>query len=43
MIHGIHKAFFVLGGLTMLSTMVFRTLRAQDGSNVSLHEAAGRE
>ncbi len=29
MIQGIHKAFFILGGLTMLSTMVFRTLKAR--------------
>ncbi len=35
MIHGVHKAFFVLGGLTVLSTIVFRELRAQDGSTVS--------
>jgi hypothetical protein len=24
MIHGIHHAFFVLGGITILSTIVFR-------------------
>ena len=27
MIHGIHRAFFVLGGMTILSTIVFRELK----------------
>jgi MFS family permease len=35
MIHGIHQAFLVLGGLTILSTIVFRELRKGDGSKVS--------
>jgi EmrB/QacA subfamily drug resistance transporter len=35
MIHGVHKAFLVLGALTVLSTIVFRELRAQDGVAVS--------
>jgi EmrB/QacA subfamily drug resistance transporter len=35
MIHGVHKAFFVLGALTVLSTIIFRELRAADGSTVS--------
>jgi EmrB/QacA subfamily drug resistance transporter len=35
LIHGIHLAFFVLGGLTVLSTIVFRELRSQDGAAVS--------
>ena len=39
MIHGIHKAFFVLGGLTVLSTIIFRELKAEDGDNVSQHGA----
>src|SRR5271169_2837625 len=30
MIHGIHQAFFVLGGLTILSTIVFRELKSID-------------
>jgi EmrB/QacA subfamily drug resistance transporter len=34
MIHGIHLAFFVLGGLTVLSTIVFRELKSQDGAAV---------
>ncbi len=35
MIHGIHKAFFALGGLTILSSIVFRELKNEDGSAVS--------
>ena len=27
MIHGIHKSLFVLGGLTIVSTIVFRSLK----------------
>jgi hypothetical protein len=37
MIHGIHRAFFVLGGLTILSTIIFRELRATDGESASQH------
>ena len=37
MIHGIHQAFFVLGGLTVLSAGVFRELRKEDGSSISRH------
>jgi EmrB/QacA subfamily drug resistance transporter len=44
MIHGIHDAFLFLGGLTILSTIVFRGLRREDGGAVSqretLHPAA---
>lgn len=35
MIHGVHKALIFLGCLTILSTIVFRGLKAGDGSNVS--------
>jgi EmrB/QacA subfamily drug resistance transporter len=35
MIHGIHQAFLVLGGLTVLSTIVFYRLKRGDGENVS--------
>ena len=35
MIHGIHLAFFVLGGLTVLSTIIFSGLKSGDGDNVS--------
>jgi EmrB/QacA subfamily drug resistance transporter len=37
MIHGVHQAFLVLGGLTVLSTIVFRELKTNDGDNVSRH------
>jgi hypothetical protein len=36
MIHGIHHAFLVLGGLTALSAIVFRELKKGDGDTVSL-------
>jgi EmrB/QacA subfamily drug resistance transporter len=35
MIHGIHKALFVLGGLTIVSTIVFRSLKNGDGDTVN--------
>ena len=38
MIDGIHKAFFVLGGLTVISTVIFRELKASDGANASQHK-----
>lgn len=38
MIRGIHRAFFVLGGLTILSTIVFRKLKSTDGDTVSRHK-----
>jgi hypothetical protein len=37
MIHGVHQAFIVLGGITVLSTIVFRELKSNDGDNVSQH------
>jgi EmrB/QacA subfamily drug resistance transporter len=37
MIHGIHKALMALGILTILSTIVFRSLKSGDGADVSLH------
>jgi EmrB/QacA subfamily drug resistance transporter len=37
-IHGIHQAFVSLAILTVLSTLVFRELRAGDGDNVSQHK-----
>jgi len=39
MIAGIHKAFLVLGGLTIVSALVFRELRSADGSAISQHKA----
>jgi hypothetical protein len=35
MIHGIHEAFLVLGGFTILSTVIFCKLKREDGANVS--------
>jgi EmrB/QacA subfamily drug resistance transporter len=37
-IHGVHEAFIALGVLTVLSTLVFSTLRSDDGGNVSQHK-----
>ncbi len=34
-IQGIHRAFFVLGALTVVSTLVFRGLKSGDGDTVS--------
>ena len=39
MIHGIHEAFLVLGGLTVLSTIIFSGLKSGDGDSVSQHKA----
>jgi len=39
LIHGIHQAFLVLGGLTVLSAIVFHGLRSDDGDRVSQHHA----
>ena len=39
MIRGIHQALFVLGGLTILSTVVFAELRSGDGDKVSQQKA----
>jgi len=38
MIHGVHKTLLALGGLTVLSTIVFRTLKRGDGDTVSQHK-----
>ena len=38
MIHGIHQAFVVLGGLTVISAMVFVRLKREDGDAVSRHK-----
>jgi MFS family permease len=40
-IHGIHRAFFVLGAMTILSTIVFRELKRGDGDAVSQAKAKG--
>jgi MFS family permease len=33
MIHGLHEAFLVLGGFTVLSTVIFHSLKSGDGEN----------
>jgi hypothetical protein len=38
MIQGIHKALIALGILTIVSTIVFHSLRSGDGDDVSLHK-----
>jgi MFS family permease len=38
MIHGIHKALIALGLLTIISTLVFRSLKSGDGADVSQHK-----
>jgi hypothetical protein len=40
MIHGIHEALMVLGGFTILSTIIFRKLKRGDGSSVSQQKVA---
>ena len=40
MIHGIHLSFLLLGALTVLSAVVFRRLRPDDGDNISRHKLA---
>jgi EmrB/QacA subfamily drug resistance transporter len=42
-IHGIHRAFFVLGGMTILSTIVFGGLKRGDGDSVSQQKVAHPE
>jgi MFS family permease len=43
MIHGIHRALVVLGGMTVVSTVIFRGLRADDGGAVSGREVVEHE
>jgi EmrB/QacA subfamily drug resistance transporter len=38
-IRGLHRAFLLLGALTILSTFVFSSLRSDDGDDVSRHKA----
>jgi len=38
MIHGIHYALLLLGGITVLSTIVFRELKSADGAATSRHK-----
>jgi len=39
MIRGVHHAFLILGGATIVSTLVFQGLKRDDGSAVSRHKA----
>jgi EmrB/QacA subfamily drug resistance transporter len=39
MIQGIHRTFLVLGGMTVLSSLIFRELKNKDGDMLSLHQA----
>ena len=39
LMRGIHEGFLVLGAMTILTTVVFNGLRADDGSAVSQHKA----
>ena len=44
LLHGIHLALLVLGAMTVLSAIVFRELKPEDGDSVSQHgEGAGGE
>jgi EmrB/QacA subfamily drug resistance transporter len=40
LIRGIHQAFLILGGVTILSALVFVELHKDDGDNVSQHKGA---
>jgi hypothetical protein len=37
MIHGIHRAFLVMGCFTVISTLIFSELKKDDGASVSQH------
>ena len=43
MIHGLHKAFLVLGVFTILSSSVFHRLKSGDGGGVSQQKVAHSE
>jgi EmrB/QacA subfamily drug resistance transporter len=43
MIHGVHEALLVLGGFTIISTVIFRHLKRGDGQNVSQQKVAHAE
>jgi hypothetical protein len=42
MIRGIPETFLVLGGFTVLSTIIFSKLKRGDGGNVSQQEGTAR-
>jgi hypothetical protein len=39
-VHGVQQAFLALGVLTILSSVVFMELKADDGAGMSNHDAA---
>jgi hypothetical protein len=39
MIQGIHLAFLILGGWTIVSSLIFCELKKNDGNALSLHHA----
>jgi len=41
-VHGTQQAFLALGVLTVLSSVVFMELKADDGEGMSNHDAAHR-
>jgi EmrB/QacA subfamily drug resistance transporter len=43
LIHGLSRAFLLLGGVTVLSAFVFRELKPDDGDSVSQHKVASAE
>ena len=43
MIHGVHEALVFLGLFTILSTVIFRSLRSGDGQTVSQHKVVNAE
>ncbi len=43
LLHGIHLALLVLGAMTVLSAVVFRELKPDDGDNISQHGEAHGE
>jgi EmrB/QacA subfamily drug resistance transporter len=43
LLHGIHLALLCLGGLTMVSTFVFRSLNDDDGATVSMRKHSAPE
>jgi EmrB/QacA subfamily drug resistance transporter len=43
MIHGVHEALVVLGGFTIVSTVIFHNLKSGDGQNVSQQKVVHAE
>ena len=37
-VHGVQQAFLILGGMTIISSVVFMELKADDGSDISKHD-----